>query len=323
MKKVPPIVITKVPLLSLSFVLSIWTAAVQGTAVCGDTLLVNPLGQVSTLKLADQDRGQKNLLTRFKDDFVFQGSAFLKIGQVHPYYFSGALALTTILMYTDQSSYNSLKQLQYHDRWINEPSAIISGLGSNYGLGLLAGFAGYSLLFKDKKAQAASLLATESFVTSGIWVIAIKWITGRERPSAARSFSHESGGDWAGPLAYFWRTDGRSISSFDSFPSGHTATAFSLATVFATEYKDYPAVPVICYGVASLVGISRIFRDAHWLSDVFVGGLIGYLSANIVIQNNHHDHMDSMILHSGSYWKLSIAPVFFGQNVGMGVKVNF
>ncbi|MCL4509883.1 MAG: phosphatase PAP2 family protein [Bacteroidetes bacterium] len=315
--------LTRLVPLSLFFVLSIWIPAAQGKAVGGDTSCAKPSSKLAALKSAGQNCDLKNLMTRFKDDFASQGSAFFKMGQVHPYYFSGALALTTILMYTDQSSYNSLKRLQYHNRWIDKPSAILTGLGSSYGLGLLAGFAGYSLLFKDKKAQDVSLLATESFVTSGVWVIAIKWMTGRERPSATGSFSHESGGEWAGPLAYFWRTDGRSISSFDSFPSGHTATAFSLAAVFATEYKDYPAVPVICYGVASLVGISRIFRDAHWLSDVFVGGLIGFLSAKIVIQNNNQDYVDSTLLHSGSQWKLSVTPVFFGQNVGIGVKVDF
>jgi len=315
--------ITKLAPLSVFFVLSIWVPATQGKTVGGDTTCAKPLSNLADLESSAQNCRRKSLMTRFKDDFVCQANGFFKMGQIHPYYFGGVLALTAILICSDQSSYNSLKRLQSRNRWIDKPSAILTGLGSNYGLGLLAGFAGYSLLFKDKKAQDVSLLATESFVTSGVWVIAVKWLTGRERPSATRSFSHEPGGDWAGPLAYLWRTDGRSISSFDSFPSGHTATAFSLATVFATEYKDYPAVPVICYGMASLIGVSRIFRDTHWLSDVFVGGLIGYLSAKIVIQNDSQDYVNSSFLHSASRWKLSMAPVLFGQNVGIGVKVDF
>jgi len=69
-------------------------------------------------------------------------------------------------------------------------------------------------------------------------------------------------------------------SAFDAFPSGHTATAFSIATVFATQYKDIKAIPVICYSTATLVGISRLTEHEHWASDVFVGGIMGYLCGN-------------------------------------------
>ncbi|MFL5742466.1 MAG: phosphatase PAP2 family protein [Flavisolibacter sp.] len=64
-----------------------------------------------------------------------------------------------------------------------------------------------------------------------------------------------------------------------SFPSAHTSNAFTAATVFATMYRNHGWVPVVAYGMASLVGLSRIYDNAHWASDVMTGAAVGFLSA--------------------------------------------
>lgn len=66
-----------------------------------------------------------------------------------------------------------------------------------------------------------------------------------------------------------------------SFPSGHTAYAFSLATsaTLATK-KWYVAVP--CYVYAGTVGYSRMRLGAHYPSDVLAGALIGIGSSLLV-----------------------------------------
>jgi membrane-associated phospholipid phosphatase len=51
------------------------------------------------------------------------------------------------------------------------------------------------------------------------------------------------------------------------------------ATVFATMYRDQRWVPPVAYGLATLVGLSRIYDNAHWASDVMAGAAIGFLSA--------------------------------------------
>ena len=45
-------------------------------------------------------------------------------------------------------------------------------------------------------------------------------------------------------------------------------------------------MPIISYGLASLVGISRIIEDTHWASDVFVGAVLGYLTSIEILKNN-------------------------------------
>jgi hypothetical protein len=76
------------------------------------------------------------------------------------------------------------------------------------------------------------------------------------------------------------RPDG---SKDNSFPSGHTATAFVGAEFLYQEYKDKSVwIGVGGYTVATLVGLSRIYNDRHWVSDVITGAGIGILSTKAV-----------------------------------------
>lgn len=65
-------------------------------------------------------------------------------------------------------------------------------------------------------------------------------------------------------------------SDYLSFPSGHTATAFAVATVWARVYSNKPWVGIVAFSVASLVGVSRMHDQEHWLSDVVAGAAVGY-----------------------------------------------
>ncbi|MBL0138267.1 MAG: phosphatase PAP2 family protein [Bacteroidetes bacterium] len=79
-------------------------------------------------------------------------------------------------------------------------------------------------------------------------------------------------------------------SSFDAFASGHTATAFSIATVFALQYNETTIIPIVCYSAATLIGVSRLTEHEHWSSDVFVGALLGYLCGKQVVNNFNKTH---------------------------------
>lgn len=74
------------------------------------------------------------------------------------------------------------------------------------------------------------------------------------------------------------RPDGTSLS----FPSGHSAFAFSGATMLAIEYGEHHKwVPYAAYGVASTVGVLRIANNRHYLSDVLFGAGLGILSMKV------------------------------------------
>lgn len=65
----------------------------------------------------------------------------------------------------------------------------------------------------------------------------------------------------------------------NSFPSGHSATAFTGAELMRIEYGNY--IGCAGYAVALTVGVLRIYNDRHWITDVLGGAAIGILSARV------------------------------------------
>ena len=76
------------------------------------------------------------------------------------------------------------------------------------------------------------------------------------------------------------RPDG---STANSWPSGHTATAFVGATLLHKEYglTRSPWFSVAGYGVAAATGVMRVLNNRHWVSDVMSGAGIGIMSAEL------------------------------------------
>lgn len=75
------------------------------------------------------------------------------------------------------------------------------------------------------------------------------------------------------------RPDG---SSYTSFPSGHTATAFVSAEFMRQEYKDVsPWYGVAGYSMAAATGYLRMYNNKHWFSDVIAGAGVGILSTKV------------------------------------------
>ena len=76
------------------------------------------------------------------------------------------------------------------------------------------------------------------------------------------------------------RPDG---STANSFPSGHTATAFTAATILHKEYglTRSPWWSILGYGCATTTGIMRTLNNRHWISDILVGAGIGIISTDL------------------------------------------
>lgn len=71
-------------------------------------------------------------------------------------------------------------------------------------------------------------------------------------------------------------------SSDNSFPSGHTATAFMCATILHKEYgMKSPWYSIGGYTLAGLTGVTRQLNNRHWIGDVLVGAGIGMISTDL------------------------------------------
>ena len=84
------------------------------------------------------------------------------------------------------------------------------------------------------------------------------------------------------PLKKITREARPDNSNFNSFPSGHTSTAFVSAEFLRREYgKSNPWLAVAGYAVATGTGMLRVYNNKHWVSDVAAGAGIGIASTKI------------------------------------------
>ena len=146
-------------------------------------------------------------------------------------------------------------------------SNIFTGNATAIGTGVVpASLYAIGLIRRDSKMQHTALLAGEAMADAAILQTVLKNATRRVKPSRfPASGWFESKGS---PSSY--------VRGNGSFPSGHTMTAFSVATIIARRYGNHRWVPYAAYGLASLVGFSRLPLNVHFLSDVFMGGALGY-----------------------------------------------
>ncbi len=180
---------------------------------------------------------------------------------------------------------------------------IVEPMGSYGSVGVLGAFYLAGTVGGDERARSTAIDGlSASFITSILFVPAIKTTIGRARPSA---------GD--GPYEYsaFNLNDTR-----HSFPSGHTAQAFAVASVIATHY-DPVWVKVAAYGTASLVGLARIEQDRHFASDVLAGALLGTAIGRTVASFNEEGRTEERRR------RVTVGPVTDADLRGLAVDIEF
>lgn len=229
--------------------------------------------------------------------------------------------VTGTLIHFDEQMDKTFKPVKDKNAFIAKVSPHLTEMGDYYGYMTLAAFGGYSILFHDYKAFRTGLLASQAAISAGLWVRMGKMLTSRMRPGATYIDREYRSDHWFGPFAQFKKSnyDGRGIAGFDAFPSGHTAAAFAMATVFAVQYKNVPVVPVAMYSLAGLVGVTRLFEHEHWASDVFLGGVVGYLCARQVL-----DTENTLFPHRKAFRKMAIRvnPVYGNGFGGLSITMN-
>lgn len=146
-----------------------------------------------------------------------------------------------------------------------------SGLYTLPALGLLYGC---GFIWHNDRAKITALRGVEAYILAGVTSEMIKHLTHRHRPNQDVPPDPWA---WDGPFEGF---------KYTSFPSGHAATAFAVATVIATSYQRTIWVPIICYSLATCAALARIYDNQHWASDVLLGSAIGFAIGKLVVRND-------------------------------------
>lgn len=174
-------------------------------------------------------------------------------------------AVTGALIATDRKTNDLLPNSRDQVVW----SGRVSQFGASYSLvGVVGATYLVGKLTHSLRAQETGLLALEALGHTQIATLAFKKATSRERP-----LDHDRRGE-------FWEGG-------TSFPSGHAASAFAVATVFAHEYRDHVAVPIVAYSLAGAISASRVGAQRHWVADVVAGGSLGFLIGRFTYRRNH------------------------------------
>ncbi len=180
----------------------------------------------------------------------------------------------------------------------------VSRMGVEYTtMGIAGSFYLAGRLTHHAKARETGILGAEAVINGFIVGEALKAIAQRERPLEGNG-------------------KGRFFKGGSSFPSGHSTSAWALATVIANEYHNKKAVQIGAYAFASLVSLSRFTGHNHFFSDIVAGSMMGYTIGRFVYRR-HHD----AAIASDKVRHLDIAPNFqpgrHGRSASYGLSASY
>jgi len=165
------------------------------------------------------------------------------------------LIITLLLLVTKKESFQFINS--HHALWAD----ILMTVNTFVGDGIFIIALAVLCCFFRKWNYAKGIFGT--YVFSGLVCCVLKSIFHAERPAAMfkgdPTFHVVS---WL-PVAYA-----------NSFPSGHTTSAFAMAATVAIISKD-KRIGLFCFILAALTGYSRIYLGQHFLEDVAFGSLLG------------------------------------------------
>ncbi len=238
---------------------------------------------------------------------------------------AGGFAGLTVAMFPSDRSVAQrlqnpeLRENKFFDRsargveWITTPGSFLIG-GGMWALGRAT---------NSRTLQEVGWHGTEAIMLSSAITSVLKGTLGRARPYVTADTSPHDFQLFRG-FGRGQRLKDFGTGDYQSFPSGHTTTAFAAAASVTSEMRRlHPGsvwyVAPVLYGGATLVGLSRMYHNNHWASDVVLGAAIGTFGGLKVARYTslHPDNrLDKFMLHvtvtpnadGGAQVSLSLAP---------------
>jgi len=175
---------------------------------------------------------------------------------------------TALLTLADQPLRDTTQGAQkyYHSFWI-EGGRIYGEAYSIGGVAAIFGLVG--LIANDTSASKMSIELVQAGLYSELVTVLLKMSVGRARPYMDRG---------AGTFKPFVGIN----TGYNSYPSGHSTSAFALSTVMS-RHADPLALKIAAYIPAGFTLFSRIYQDKHWVSDELLGAAFGFFVGNWVV----------------------------------------
>ncbi len=174
------------------------------------------------------------------------------------------LATFAILAFLDPYSHLAFPFLVKID-WYDNLITPLREFGSIWTAAIILGWIATS----DFKRLRQVVAAAAAVVAASLAAHALKLLVARARPTTA-----------VDPWTFAAGWGGYADDKYSSFPSGHAACAFALATAIGFMY---PSGKVYIFGLAAACGLSRILDARHFPTDVLFGALLGYMAARWIV----------------------------------------
>lgn len=157
---------------------------------------------------------------------------------------------------------------QFHSEFSDQFFKYATHLGDGWTIAII------SILFLLFKSKRAGMLIAFSGILNGLLSQLMKRLVFGDTPRPYKYFTEVN------PYSLHY-VDGVDLNMVNSLPSGHTSSAFAMCFAIAMIYQSrkIDTSMIIC---AIGIGISRIYLSQHFLEDVFLGSIIGILSAIII-----------------------------------------
>jgi len=155
----------------------------------------------------------------------------------------------------------------FHTQFLNSFFNYITFLGD----GLFTIVVSVVIVIFFKKHSKLALLLVVAYLSSGIFAQLFKSMFHAPRPSLYFQLHH---------YKYYLDTFKNSRAGFNSFPSGHSSSAFAMVTIIALYYRrKYVSYGALFLGI--LAGYSRVYLAHHFLVDVLAGAFLGLLFGSL------------------------------------------
>jgi membrane-associated phospholipid phosphatase len=186
----------------------------------------------------------------------WQGEDWMKFGSL----MAGTVAITLF----EEEIRNII--FRNKSKAFNDFSQIVGTYGEPLSVVLLTGVIyAYGNIFNDTWSRETAVIMTATLLPGGIIQSLSKYSAGRARPYLG--------------LGNYYFEPFKMQEDYFSFISGHTLVAMGTSIVLANRIKN-PFVKGILYTLGTMAGISRLYEDEHWFSDVILGGALAFGTAS-------------------------------------------
>ena len=200
----------------------------------------------------------------------------------------GMLATTSALTFVDQP---------VRDFWQQRDNRFLDGvetIGYHYGkpysaVTLTAGFYLSGLIFKSAWARETGLMLGTSIFSSSLIMGVLKSGAGRARPGVTTEHLDFKPFD--------------DSPAYHAFPSGHSSVAFGISLLLARRVEPVP-LKIFFYSLAGTTAVSRMYTDAHWLSDIAFGGMLAWFCADTAVSRFQRNKFRTVRVKDRLVWKV-------------------